>query len=64
MYIVLIHSQCELSVMYIFRSKSVDLVQYISMIVIRRTLLSDLNDHRTVIIQYYFTSNSEHDRTN
>jgi len=28
------------------------------MIVIRRTLLSNLNDHRTVI-QYYFASNSE-----
>jgi len=29
------------------------------MIVIRRTLLSNMNDHRTVIIQYYFASNSE-----
>ena len=37
----------------------VDLVQYIAMIVIRRTLLSNLNPHRTVIIQYHFASNSE-----
>ena len=30
------------------------------MIVIRRTVLSKvLNDHRTVIIQYYFASNSD-----
>ena len=24
-----------------------------------RTLLSNLNDHRTVIVQYYFASNSD-----
>jgi len=56
MYIEFIHSQSELSVMYILAA--VDLVQYIAMIVIRRTLLSNLNAHRTVIIQYYFASNS------
>ena len=44
--------------------KSVDLVQYIAIIVIRRTLLSNLNDHITVIIQYYFASNGEHGRIN
>jgi len=60
MYIVFIHSQSELSVMYILAAcKSVDPVQYIAMIVIRRTLLSNLNAHRTVIIQYYFATNSE-----
>jgi len=29
------------------------------MIMIRRTLLNNLNAHKTVIIQYYFASNSE-----
>jgi len=43
--------------MYIF--SSIDLVQYIVMIMIRRTLLNNLNAHKTVIIQYYFASNSE-----
>jgi len=39
-------------------------INKIAMIVIRRTLLSNLNDHRIVIIQYYFASNSEHGRIN
>jgi len=34
-------------------------MQYIAMIVIRCTLLSNLNAHKTVIIQYYIASNSE-----
>jgi len=34
-------------------------VQYIAMIVIRRTLSSNSNAHRTVIIQYYFAPNIE-----